>query len=450
MEKDYDIIIIGTGTAGRTFADKVAHSGLKIAIIDSEEYGGISPPRGCDTKKMFTDLAEITDSNNRLIGKGIGTNRPLKIDWPSLIEFKRKDTEECPGKVENHFIEMGIDTYHGKAYFENQNTVVVVEDKLKGEHIFLATGSKPRKLNIPGEEYVTTSEEFMKTKKLPEKIIFIGGGHISLEFAHVARRTGADVIILHRSERLLRHSDVDMVNLLIKATETAGIKILMDKPVASIEKEANGFLVRTGSKSGTESEIQSFRADMVIHGAGRVPNIEDLHLEKAGVKIEKGAIVVDKYMRTSNPRVYAGGDCVLEGMKLTSVAALQGEVAAANILNENSVEVDYTGIPSAVHAIPVLASVGTSAAKESDKYKVIFNDRSNWYTTRKEGMEFAASKVIIDEANDRIVGAYILGPNTEEAINIFATVIRLELKASDIKKLVFTYPTTCSDIRYML
>ena len=450
MEKNYDIIIIGTGTAGRTFADKVAHSGLKIAIIDSGEYGGISPPGGCDPKKMFTDIAEVTDWNNRLIGKGVGIQNPLKIDWPSLIEFKRAATEECPRRTENHFVEMGIDTYHGKAYFENQNTVVVGEDKLKGEYIFLATGSKPRKLNIPGEEYITTSEEFMETEKLPERIIFIGGGHISLEFAHVARRTGAEVTILHRSERLLRHSDADMVNLLIKATEAAGIKILMNKPVASIEKDDNGFLVKTGSKSELSQKPRAFRADMVVHGAGRVPNIEDLHLEKAGVKIEKGAIVVDKYMRTSNPRIYAGGDCASEGMKLTPVAALQGEVAAANVLNENSVEVDYTGIPNAVHTIPVLASVGTSAAKDSDKYKVIFRDRSSWYTTRKAGMEFAASKVIIDEANDRIMGAYILGPNAGEAINIFAAVIRLGLKASDIKKLVFTYPTTCSDIRYML
>jgi len=450
MEKDYDIIILGTGTAGRTFADKVANSGLKIAIIDSGEYGGISPPRGCDTKKVFTALAEVTDRSNRLIGKGMGIQNPLKIDWPSLIEFKRTATEECPERIENHFIEMGIDAYHGKAYFENQSTVVVGESKLKGKHIFLATGSKPRKLNVPGEEYVTTSEEFMNTEKLPEKIIFVGGGHISLEFAHVARRTGAEVIILHRSERLLRHSDADMVSLLVKATEAAGIKILMNKPVASIERDDNGFLVRTGSRSSTESETQSFLADMIIHGAGRVPNIEGLHLEKAGIKIEKGAIAVDNYMRTSNPQVYAGGDCVSEGMKLNSVAALQGEVAAANILNENSVEIDYTGIPSAVHTIPVLASVGTSAAKDSDKYKVTFRDRSNWYTTRKEGMEFAASKVIIDEANDRIVGAYILGPNAGEAINIFAAVMRLGLKASEVKKLVFTYPTTCSDIPYML
>jgi glutathione reductase (NADPH) len=155
-------------------------------------------------------------------------------------------------------------------------------------------------------------------------------------------------------------------------------------------------------------------------------------------------------MRTSNPRIYAGGDCASEGMQLTPVAALQGEVAAANVLAEDSVEADYTGIPSAVHSIPVLASVGVSAAKDSDKYKVVFQDRSSWYTTRKAGMEFAASKVIIDEANDRIIGAYILDPNAGEVISIFAAVMRLGLKASDIKKLVFTYPTTCSDIRYML
>jgi glutathione reductase (NADPH) len=267
-----------------------------------------------------------------------------------------------------------------------------------------------------------------------------------LEFAHVVRRAGPEVTILHRSERLLRHSDTDMVNLLIKATEAAGIKVIINKPVVAVEKEGDSFQVRTEFKS----ETQSFPADMVVHGAGRVPDIEDLHLEKVGVKIEKGAIAVDKYMRTSNPRIYAGGDCASEGMQLTPVAALQGEVAAANILAEDSIEADYTGIPTAVHSIPVLASVGISDAKASDKYKVIFRDRSSWYTTRKAGMEFAASKVIIDEANDRLMGAYILGPNAGEAINVFAAVIRLGLKASDMNKLVFTYPTTCSDIPSML
>ncbi|HII92481.1 MAG TPA: NAD(P)/FAD-dependent oxidoreductase [Methanosarcina sp.] len=450
MEKKYDIIVIGTGTAGRTFAGKVAHSGLKIAIIDSREYGGTCPLRGCDPKEVLANTAGVTDSNNRLIGKGVGIDTPLKLDWTSLIEFKKTFTEGYSSKTEKHLVEMGIDTYHGRAHFENQNTVIVGEDKLKGEYIFLATGARPRKLNIPGEEYVTTSEKLLETKKLPEKIIFIGGGYISIEFAHVARRTGAEVTILHRSARILGAFDSDMVDLLVKASEASGIKILINKPVVSIEKDENGFLVKTKSKSENEPETQIFRADMVVHGAGRVADIEDLRLENAGVKIEKGAIVVDKHMKTSNSRIYAGGDCALEGVQLTPVASLQGEVAAINVLEGDSVEADYKGIPSAVFTIPVLASVGISVSKDSDKYKVILQNRSSWYTTRKAGMEFAASKVIIDEANDRIMGAHILGPNAEEAINVFAAVMRLGLKASDIKKLIFTYPTTCSDIPYML
>jgi len=239
-----------------------------------------------------------------------------------------------------------------------------------------------------------------------------------------------------------------MVNLLIKASEAIGIKILTNRQVISVEKKGISFLIRTEFKSKTGSETHSFQADMVVHGAGRV--IEDLCLEKAEVKIEKGAIIVDKHMRTSNTCIYAGGDCALEGMQLTSVAKLQGEIAAANILDENSVEVDYTGIPSAVNTIPVMASVGISDSKYSNNYKVIFRDRSSWQTTKIAEIEFAASKVILDEANDCIIGAHILGPHAEEAINIFAAVMRLRLKASDIQKMIFTYPTVCSDIPYML
>lgn len=450
MEKEYDVVIIGTGTAGRTFVGKVARSRLKIAIVDSREYGGTCPLRGCDPKEVLTDMAHNADRINRLRGKGIGIEKPLAIDWPSLIEFKRTFTEGYSIKIEKYLTDVGIDTYHGRAHFENHNTIIVGEEKLRGRYIFLAVGAKPRKLKIPGEEYMTTSEKLMETEKLPEKVIFVGGGYISLEFAHVVRRTGAEVTVLHRSDRLLRKFDADMVDTLLKASEAAGIRILTDRPAVSVEKNDSGFVVKTGSKSGTESEIQSFRAGMVVNGVGRVPDIEDLHLENAGIKVEKGAIAVDKYMRTTNPRIYAGGDCASEGMQLTPVAVLQGEVAAANVLNENSAEADYTGIPSAIFTIPVLASVGINDTNDSGKYRVIFRDRSNWNSSRRAGMEFAASKVIIDEANDRIMGVHILGPNAGEAINIFALVMRLALKASDIKKMVFSYPTACSDIPYML
>ncbi|MCC4768998.1 NAD(P)/FAD-dependent oxidoreductase [Methanosarcina sp. DH2] len=450
MENKYDIIIIGTGTAGRTLAGRAKSSGLKFAIIDSREYGGTCPLRGCDPKKVLAGVSEATDLNNRLIGKGAGTEKPLLVYWPSLIEFKRTFTEGYPREAEKMFADMGIDMYRGRAHFENENTVLVGKDKLKGKYIFLATGSKPRKLSISGEEYMTTSEEFMEIEKFPGKIIFVGGGYISLEFAHIARRVGSEVLILHRSEKLLGGFDFDLVNMLVKASEAAGIRILTNRPVVAVEKGNNGFLVSAEYKTEKQSEIQTFNADMVVNGAGRIPDFEDLRLENAGVEAGKKGIIVDKQMRTSNPRVYAGGDCTAEGMQLTPVATLQGEVAAANILDGSGAEADYTGIPSAVFTIPVLASVGISEAKENSKYRVIFRDRSKWNTTRRAGLEFAASKVIIDETKDRIAGAHILGPNAEEAINIFAMAMRLGLRASDIRKMVFTYPTVCSDIRYML
>ena len=457
MGKTYDIIIIGTGTAGRTLAGKIARSGLKTAIIDSREYGGTCPLRGCDPKKVLSTVSDITDWNNRLIGKGAGIKNPSEIDWPSLIKFKRTFTEEYPQSVENYLAEIGVDTYYGRASFENQRNIIVGKDRLIGKYIFLGTGSKPRKLSIPGEEFITTSEGFMEIEKLPEKIIFIGGGYISFEFAHIARRAGSKVTILHRSKKLLGSFDSQMVNLLVKVSEAAGIKILINKPVTAIEKEADGFLVKTEFKSETGTEIQEFRADLVVHGAGRVPDIKDLQLEKAGVEIEKGAIRVNKYMQTSNPYIYAGGDCVSEGMQLTPVAIHQAQVAAANILKADSTEADYSGIPSAVFTTPALASVGINGPDNSElnnansgRYKVIFHDRSNWRTTRRAGLEYAASKIIIDELEDRLLGAHILGPNAEEVINIFAAIIRLGLKASDIKKLIFSYPTVSSDIVYML
>lgn len=450
MERTYDVIIIGTGTAGRTLAGRAQSSGLKFAVIDSREYGGTCPLRGCDPKKVLASASEATDWNNRLIGKGAGTKEPLEIDWFSLIKFKRTFTEGYPHEAEKMFTDLGIDTYHGRAFFADENTVIVGENKLKGKYIFIATGSKPRKLGIPGEEYLTTSEGFMETEMLPQRIIFIGGGYISFEFAHIARRAGSKVLILHRSEKPLGPFDPDMVNLLVKASETAGIRILTNNPVVAVEKENDSFLVKTKSRTENRSETRIFHADMVVNGAGRVPDIEDLKLENAGVETEKKGITVDKHMRTSTPHIYAGGDCVAGGTQLTPVATLQGKVAASNILDGDGTEIDYTGIPSAVFTIPALASVGVNDPKDSSKYRVIFRDRSSWNSTRRAGIEFAASKVIFDEASGRIVGAHILGPNAEEAINIFAMAIRLNLSLSDIKKVIFTYPTVCSDIPYML
>ncbi|MFP4655557.1 MAG: FAD-dependent oxidoreductase, partial [Methanohalobium sp.] len=184
---------------------------------------------------------------------------------------------------------------------------------------------------------------------------------------------------------------------------------------------------------------------------GRIPNIDELELDKGNVEVHKKGIAVNEYMQSpSNPRVYAAGDCSEEGPQLTPVAGLQGDAVADNILNGNNAVVDYTGVPAVVFTLPPLAGVGIDKRDVKDNHKVIYNDRSNWYSSKRINLKHAASKIIIDKQTDNILGAHILGPEAEEVINIFAMAMRYGLSASDVKNAVFTYPSVCSDIEHML
>ena len=441
MEKEYDIIIIGTGVAGGAFAARLP-SDMNVAVIDSREYGGTCANRGCDPKKVLVGAAELIDWNNRMEGKGGPEHKGM--DWPSLMSFKRTFTDDVPENVENYFSSRGMDKYHGAAHFRDESTIAVGDDLLRGKYIFIATGAEPRNLDIPGEEYVITSEQFLELDDIPKRIIFIGGGYISFEFAHVAARAGCDVSILQRDDLPLAGFDRDMVDMLFKASKAAGIKIYLDKKVNGIEKKGDEFFVKT---EGDEV----FEGDLVVHGAGRLPAINKLDLEKGNVAVERGAIAVNEYMQSvSNPVVYAAGDCTKVSFALTPVANYQANVAAENILEGNKRKVDHTAIPSTVFTIPPLATVGIRGDDAKPEHKVLYYDMSQWYSARRTNLGFAASKVIIDEKTDRILGAHIMGHNAEDVINLFAMAMRLNLTLSQFKEAIFVYPSICYDTRYMI
>ena len=448
MKEDYDAFIIGTGASGITFAYKLKDAGMKVAVVDNMDYGGTCALRGCLPKKVLTGVANVTDAHNRMLGKGTGDRKDI-IDWPALIDFKNTFTEPHPAQTEEGFKSAGIGTYHGTAFFENESTLVVNGEKISAKYIIITAGSKPRKLNIPGEEHLVTSEQFMQQKELPERIIFAGGGYISFEFAHVAARAVSEVTILQRGDKVLKKFDSDMVNILVKASKEAGINIHKGHEIKKIEKNPAGFKVTTCCQGDGKKGV--FFADMVVHGLGRVPNIDELQLEKGNVALDKGNIVLNEYFQsTSNPRVYAAGDCIRPGPPLTPVVSLQADIAASNIIEGNKHTADYTVIPSTVFTIPPLSSVGITESISSKEHKVLFYDMGQWYSARRINMGFAASKVIIDEVNDRILGAHILGPNSEEVINFFAVAMRYGLTATQLRSTVFSYPSIAYDLNYIL
>lgn len=449
MAKEYDLIVVGTGSAGSTVASACRHEGWKVAIVDSRPFGGTCALRGCDPKKVLVGAAEIIDWARRMSGKGL-IARDTRIDWPELIRFKRTFTDPVPKLREESFARSGIDTFHGQAHFTGPASIEVGNDLLEAKHSVIASGARPARLNIAGEEYLTTSDEFLELEELPQRIVFVGGGYISFEFAHVAVRAGSQVTILHRGLHGLERFDLGLVNRLVKWSREIGIDVQLGTSVESLEKRPSGLIVKT-SNGKDEKE---YPADLVVHGAGRVPEIDELDLAKGGVEHERHGVRVNEYLQsTSNPGVYAAGDCASSGNPpLTPVAGYEGRIVASNLLSGNHEKADYESVPSVVFTIPPLAAVGLDervARNMGLNFRVATGDMSGWYASRRIAETCAAYKVLVEDGTDRILGAHLLGSHAEEHINLFALAIRKGLRASDLRDTIYSYPTHVSNTQYL-
>jgi len=448
--KTFDLVVIGTGSAASSVASQCRAAGWQVAIVDSRPFGGTCALRGCDPKKVLVGAAEVIDWHHRMQGKGIRAEK-VRIEWSELMRFKRSFTEPVPKHRETSFSKAGIAAFHGHANFVEPTAARVGDDVLEGRHAVVATGAMPGKLQIPGAEYVTTSDQFLELDELPPRIVFIGGGYISFEFAHIAARAGSHVTILHRSSRPLTRFDPDLVGQLVQRTRDLGIDVQLQTDVKGIANTSSGLTVRTS----VAGETRAFQADMVVHGAGRVPEIDDLDLTAAGVKYDKRGVVVNEYLQSvSNPAVYAAGDAAASGgPPLTPVAGYEGEIVAANLLEGNHRKPNYLGVPSVVFTVPPLAAVGLSeqsAREQGLKFHTNHQKTSDWYSSRRVGEECSGFKVLVEEGSGRIIGAHLLGSQAEEVINLFALAIRSGLTAADFTEMMFAYPTHASDTSYMV
>jgi glutathione reductase (NADPH) len=322
---------------------------------------------------------------------------------------------------------------------------------LHGTYIHIATGARPRRLDIPGEGFVTTSSEFLYLETLPQRLVFVGGGYISFEFAHLAARYGRNVTIIHRSAAVLKKFDPDLVALLVQATKKLGITVATNQPLLRVEKKKDGLLVIVEA-DGREKE---YHADMVVHGAGRVPDIADLNLEAAGVEASQDGVVVNDYLQSiSNPRVYAAGDAAAGGLPLTPVAMFEGKVAADNLIHGfKRRRGDHRVVPSVVFTLPKLASVGLQEAEahmQGILFDVKFRETADWLHNLRINEPFAGFKLLLDRSTGRILGAHLLDSHADDLINLFALAMQHNLTAADIKQVLYAYPTASSSVQYMV
>jgi glutathione reductase (NADPH) len=446
-----DLIVLGSGEAAQSVAYPCREAGWSVTVVDSDPFGGTCTLRGCDPKKVLVGVSELVDWTRRMAGKGVSSPGPTLV-WPEMIRFKHTFVDDAPASNEQSFTEAGIRAIQGRAHFVGPDSLRVGDETIEGRHVVIAAGARHAPLAIPGEEHLTTSTAFLDLEQLPRRVVFVGGGYIAFEFAHVAARAGAEVSILHRGDRPLERFDADLVAQLLETTRDLGVDVRVRTTVTGIEKRGGELIVHA---RGAE-EMTEVAADLVVHAAGRVPEIDDLAVDVAGIeRAETGGIAVNEYLQSvSNPAVYAAGDAVASGgFPLTPVAGMQGRIVATNLLAGNTRTPNYEGIPTVVFTTPPLAAVGLdeeTARAQGLRFTTHQEDTSGWYSSRRVALGHTGFKTLVEDGTDRILGAHLLGIHAEEVVNIFALAVRRGLSARDLKELVFTYPTSAYDIRYMI
>lgn len=449
MTTKYDVVVLGTGNAGMAAAGVAREAGKTVAMVESRDVGGTCPLRGCVPKKVLVAAAQVLHQIELAPAHHIEVGKP-RLDWAKLIEREQGFVDGVPEAFADSLRSRGIELVTGRARFTGRNTIDVEGTILEAGKIVIATGSTPRPLAIPGAEHLITSDDILTDPVQPDRLIFIGGGVIALEFAHVLARAGTRVTILEAMDRLLPRMDADAVAQIARESERIGIELLTGVTVHEIAANGNQLEVRFQH----DGENKSLVADRVVNGAGRIPDIAALDLDAGGVEVDGTRIKTDDHLRsTSNPDVYVAGDALWSSAQLSPVATYEGRLVGENIVNGDSRTPEYGHMPAGVYTVPALASVGLTEAEATDKglsFAVKTNHMTGWRSARTHAETAAWSKVLVEDETDRILGAHIVGHGAEEVIHLLSFAMQHGIAAAQLKDAVYGYPTFTSDLKFMV
>jgi len=449
MER-FDVFVLGSGPAGGKIAAGLARAGLAVGLAD-DPIGGTCALRGCNPKKVLVAQADLVERCRHLTGKGLAADS-LRLAWPDLIRFKREFTDPVPDATTKGLREAGVTVLVGHGRFTGPRTLAVGDTAVEADHVVVATGATPVPLPFPGSEHVITSTEFLELDALPERIVFVGAGYVAAELAGVAHTAGAHVALLEMTPRILPAFDPEHAAKLAGMMRTAGLDLRLGHRVDRVERDDDGFAVHTEH----DGETATVACDLVVHGAGRRPNIADLDLAAAGVSHDAavGIAVDDDLRSTANPRVLAAGDCAATDLwPLTPAAEHEARIVIETILHGQRRRALRPVLPSVAFTLPPIARVGMLASEAHDRgiaVRVEAADMDRWSSTRKVGGQGGAYRVVIDRGTGLILGAHLLGPGAEETINLFALAMEARLPADQLKDVPFTFPTFASNVPNMV
>jgi glutathione reductase (NADPH) len=442
---EYDLFVIGAGSGGVRAARAAAAHGARVAIAEEYRIGGTCVIRGCVPKKLLVygaHFAEDLDDAKRFGWKIDGAS----FDWATLRDNVLAEVTRLSGLYTQTLSNHKVEIFEQRAVITGPHGVQMPRRTVTAERILIATGARPRTTDRPGCEHGITSNEAFHLNELPRRIVIEGGGYIANEFAGIFNELGSKVTLINRSDAILRGYDEQIRDRLLQISMTKGIRFLLNSPIDEVVKQ------RSGTLSVRLSGGETVECDVLMFATGRAPNTQGLGAESAGVQLDtNGAVRVDDENRSTCASVFAVGD-VTNRVQLTPVAIREGQAFADTFYGGKPTKVDYDCIPSAVFCHPPLAGVGMTEAQARNKLgsvKVYVSDFRAMKNVLAGRNERALYKLIVDAANDKVVGAHMIGPDAPEVLQAVAIAVKAGLTKSQFDACVAIHPTMAEELVLM-
>jgi len=445
-QHDYDLFVIGAGSGGVRAARLAAMTGARVAVAEEDRVGGTCVIRGCVPKKFMVYASEF--SHTFEAAEGFGWTLPEQaptFDWPTFLARKDAEIARLSGLYVANLTKAGAELIMAKARLLDAHRIELIgQDRVvTADKILIAVGGRVwMPSDVPGIEYAISSNEAFHLPALPKSIVIVGGGYIAVEFAGIFNGLGVDTTLVYRGANILRGFDEDVRVHLADEMRKRGIKIILDSQHEQIEKTPAGLV--SHMKGG-----ERLTSDAVMFAVGRVPYVDELGLEKAGVALnERGAIAVDQHSKTSADNIYAIGD-VTDRINLTPVAIREAVAFVETVFKANPSAFDHDMVATAVFSQPPIGTVGLSEAEARQKYGAV-----DVYMARFRPMKYTfiggedrmLMKLIVVEATQVIVGCHVVGPDSPEMIQMAAIAIKMGVTKAQWDQTCAVHPTAAEEL----
>lgn len=443
MAYNYDLLVIGAGSAGLAAAKRSATYGVKVALVEQEQLGGVCTNQGCIPKKLMVYASDFSRWLDDARHYG-WTVENQQFNWRRFVAARDAEIDRIHQVQQKALSDAGVDLLHGHAAFLDQHTVAVDPGKVTADKILIAVGGKPNKPNIPGIEHTMTSREMFHLQELPSRLAILGGGYIGVEFASILHGFGVDVILINQAQYLLTGFDQSLQTAVQDGLLKRGIQVHCNTTAAEIKPTRQGLQL---TLSGDHP--QTLTVDTVLCATGRSANLAALNLDKAGVAIDDKAIPVDAYSRTNQENIFAVGDCT-DRLALTPAARSEGRAFADTVFGNQPDKLDYGSIPSAVFVRPEAATVGMTEAQAREQYgddQIECNSIEfiPLFNRLSHSSQPALFKQVIHRKSDRILGIHLVCEHAAEMIQGMALAVKQSMTKQEIDHTIGIHPTSAEE-----